>query len=100
VALPGDLRESVEQPGRDQRHLVVDADGHTLAGHAEAGEGQAVLFGPGQRPHQLVVAGRRVDRTQAKEPAKVGKVDAGLAGGRGQLGDVADQGEGRGPDHR
>jgi len=46
--------------------LVVDAECDVLARDSDAGERQGELLGPGQGPHQLVVAGRHVDRTQAE----------------------------------
>jgi hypothetical protein len=80
--------------------VVVDAEGHLLAGHAQAGEGQAELLGAGEGSDQLVVARRHVGRSQAKQSAEVVQREAGFAGLGGEVSDVADEGDGRGPDHR
>jgi hypothetical protein len=66
VPLPGDLGQPFQEPGRNQRHVAVDAEGHLFAGHAQAGEGQAELFGAGEGADQLVVARRHVGRSQAQ----------------------------------
>jgi len=41
VAKPGDLGQPLQQPGRDQRHLVVDAECDVLARDSDAGERRA-----------------------------------------------------------
>jgi hypothetical protein len=93
-------RETLQQPGWDPGEVLVDPERDLLARYSEARERQAELLGPSQGPHQLVVAGRHVDGPQTEQPPEVGQRDAGLTAGRGQLGDMAHEGNGRGPDQR
>jgi hypothetical protein len=48
MPLPGDVRQSLQQPEQDQGQLIVDAERHRLARHADAGEPQTELLGPAQ----------------------------------------------------